>query len=81
MQSDVNPGDYYLVDTQTRNAQYLRSARSWVDPERMRHKESIELKSRDGKTLHGYLTRPKDATYAAGCPLAGAGGRATGAIT
>ena len=61
VQSDVNPGDYYLVDTQTRNAQYLRSARSWVDPERMRHKESIELKSRDGKTLHGYLTRPKDA--------------------
>ena len=59
VQSDVNPGDYYLVDTQTRNAQYLRSARSWVDPTRMRHKEAIEIKARDGLVLHGYLTRPR----------------------
>ena len=58
VQSDVNPGDYYLVDTQTRNAQYLRSARSWVDPARMHHKEPIELRARDGMTLHGYLTSP-----------------------
>jgi dipeptidyl aminopeptidase/acylaminoacyl peptidase len=59
VQSDVNPGDYYLVDTQTRNAQYLRSARSWIDPKRMHHKEPIELKARDGLVLHGYLTRPR----------------------
>jgi dipeptidyl aminopeptidase/acylaminoacyl peptidase len=59
VQSDVNPGDYYLVDTQTRNAQYLRPARSWVDPARMHHKEAIELKARDGVSLHGYLTRPR----------------------
>jgi dipeptidyl aminopeptidase/acylaminoacyl peptidase len=58
VQSDVNPGDYYLLDTQTRNAQYLRSARSWVDPAKMRGKESILLKARDGLLLHGYLTRP-----------------------
>jgi dipeptidyl aminopeptidase/acylaminoacyl peptidase len=58
VQSDVNPGDYYLVDAQTRNAQYLRSARSWVDPAKMHHKEPIELKARDGTSLHGYVTRP-----------------------
>jgi dipeptidyl aminopeptidase/acylaminoacyl peptidase len=60
VQSDVNPGDYYIVDTKTREAQYLRSARSWVDPAKMRPKEPFELKARDGTTLHGYLTRPDD---------------------
>lgn len=58
VQSDINPGDYYLFDTQSREARYLQATRSWVNPELMRPKEPIRLESRDGLVLHGYLTRP-----------------------
>jgi len=58
--SDVNPGDYYLFDTEAKNAEFLYGARSWVDPRQMRPKEPIVVESRDGLELHGYLTRPQD---------------------
>lgn len=58
--SDVNPGDYYLFDTETRNASFLQSSHEWVDPGLMRPKEPIALEARDGLRLHGYLTRPHD---------------------
>jgi dipeptidyl aminopeptidase/acylaminoacyl peptidase len=56
--SDVNPGEYYLFDTVTRRAEFLRAARTWIDPRQMRPKEPITLQARDGLQLHGYLTRP-----------------------
>lgn len=56
--SDVNPGDYYLFDTQTLKASYLQSKLGWIDPARMHSKEPFTIKARDGTTLHGYLTRP-----------------------
>jgi dipeptidyl aminopeptidase/acylaminoacyl peptidase len=56
--SDVNPGDYYLFDTVSKHADFLRAGRAWIDPKTMRPKESIALKARDGLELHGYLTRP-----------------------
>jgi dipeptidyl aminopeptidase/acylaminoacyl peptidase len=56
--SDVNPGDFYLFDTQTMKADYIQSARKWVDPETMRPKESFSFKARDGLELHGYVTKP-----------------------
>lgn len=58
--SDVNPGDYYLFDVENKHADYLRATRSWVDPRLMRPKEPVTLAARDGLTLHGYLTRPRD---------------------
>jgi dipeptidyl aminopeptidase/acylaminoacyl peptidase len=58
--SDVNPGDYYLLDTQSRKAEFLAPGRSWVDPAKMRRREPIRVESRDGLVLHGYLTRPRD---------------------
>ncbi|HEX7035542.1 MAG TPA: S9 family peptidase [Pseudomonadales bacterium] len=63
--SDVNPGDYYLFDTETRAADYLQAARAWIDPGRMQPKEPIRVEARDGLVLHGYLTRPRggDAPY------------------
>jgi dipeptidyl aminopeptidase/acylaminoacyl peptidase len=60
VRSDVNPGDYYLLDTKLRKAQYLAPSRSWVDPAKMRPLEIIELEARDDVVLHGYLTRPRD---------------------
>lgn len=56
--SDVNPGDYYLFDTTTKKADYLRGMRSWIDPRSMRPMQPIELAARDGTKLHGYVTRP-----------------------
>jgi dipeptidyl aminopeptidase/acylaminoacyl peptidase len=64
--SDTNPGDYYLFDTATKHATFLRAARNWVDPKVMRPKEPVEFKSRDGTSIHGYLTRP---AYPASAPM------------
>jgi dipeptidyl aminopeptidase/acylaminoacyl peptidase len=59
VQSDVNPGDYYLVDTITRKTDALFARRSWVDPAKMRPREAFSIKARDGLVLHGYVTRPR----------------------
>jgi dipeptidyl aminopeptidase/acylaminoacyl peptidase len=56
--SDVNPGDYYIFDTKTLKAEYLRTAKQWIDPEKMRHREPFAFKARDGLQLHGYVTKP-----------------------
>ena len=56
--SDVNPGDYYLFDPVTKRAEFLRAGRMWIDPKQMRPKEPITLKTRDGMNLQGYVTRP-----------------------
>ncbi len=56
--SDVNPGDYYLIDTGTMRAEYLASTRPWVDPAQMRPRTPVRLSARDGLPLQGYLTRP-----------------------
>lgn len=56
--SDVNPGDYYLLDVENREARFLQAARAWVDPRLSRPRQFIRLSARDGLTLHGYLTRP-----------------------
>jgi dipeptidyl aminopeptidase/acylaminoacyl peptidase len=56
--SDVNPGDYYMFDTVTKRADFLRAGRVWIEPKAMRPKEPITLQARDGLELHGYVTRP-----------------------
>lgn len=56
--SDVNPGDYYVFDTKTMAADFLQPAMSWVNPRKMRPRESFAMKARDGLDLHGYITRP-----------------------
>ncbi len=56
--SDVNPGDYYLFDIATRKAQFQRAARAWIEPKQMRPKEPVTVAARDGLQLHGYVTRP-----------------------
>lgn len=56
--SDTNPGEYYLFDATRRKADFIRASRQWIDPRQMRPKEQVELASRDGLVLYGYLTRP-----------------------
>lgn len=56
--SDVNPGDYYLFDTKTKNARYLMRSYSWIDPARQAQTLPISFKARDGQALYGFLTVP-----------------------
>ena len=56
--SDRNPGDFFLFDTEKMSADYIYSARKWIDPEQMAAMQPISLKARDGVELHGYLTLP-----------------------
>ena len=56
--SDVNPGDYYMFDTVTKRADFLRGGRIWIEPKQMRPKQPFVFKARDGLELHGYVTRP-----------------------
>lgn len=56
--SDRSPGDYFLFDLDSHNAQFLLSAQPWIDPRQMRPMQPINLTARDGLTLHGFLTLP-----------------------
>lgn len=57
--SDTSPGDYYLFDTATNQASLVFSRKEWFVPARMAPTRAIELKARDGLTLHGFLTLPR----------------------
>lgn len=62
VESDRNPGDFYLFDTQAKKVEYLLARRQWFDPDTMAEQRPIRLKARDGLDLHGYLTLPKGAS-------------------
>lgn len=56
--SDRDPGSYYLFNKDTGKADLLFSAMEGIDPERMAQRRPISFRSRDGVTLHGFLTAP-----------------------
>ncbi|WP_430387502.1 alpha/beta hydrolase family protein [Dyella sp. 20L07] len=56
--SDRNPGDFYLFDLESRKAQFLVHAAPWIDAQNMRPMEPVEMRSRDGVAMHGFLTTP-----------------------
>ncbi len=60
VQSDKNPGDFYLFNRKKGSADYLLSTKKWIDPAIMSERRPISFKARDGETIHGYLTLPKD---------------------
>ena len=59
--SDRNPGDFYVFDTVNRKADHLLSRRDWFDPEAMATMKPFSFQARDGMTLFGYLTMPRNA--------------------
>jgi dipeptidyl aminopeptidase/acylaminoacyl peptidase len=61
VQSDRNPGDFYLFDTVKKKADLLVSRRDWFDPAAMAEKRPFTFAARDGMKLHGYLTLPRGA--------------------
>ncbi len=58
--SDVDPGQAYLLDTETGQATFLLASREWIKPAEMAPMKPVEITARDGLVLRGYLTVPRD---------------------
>ncbi|MDE2408050.1 MAG: S9 family peptidase [Xanthomonadaceae bacterium] len=59
VRSDRNPGELYLFDRKTGKARFLLNSRPWINADRMGTVRPVSFQSRDGLTIHGYLTLPK----------------------
>ncbi|HWP95142.1 MAG TPA: S9 family peptidase [Gammaproteobacteria bacterium] len=58
--SDREPGRYYLFDRTSGKLEFLAKVADWIDPAQMSPMKYVSFKSRDGLTLYGYLTVPKN---------------------
>lgn len=56
--SDINPGEYYLFNTQSNRADFIWANGSWIDINQMRPMEALDVSVRDGLNIHAYLTLP-----------------------
>jgi dipeptidyl aminopeptidase/acylaminoacyl peptidase len=56
------PGDYYLYDIKGAKANFLLSARPWLEPERLASVEGLKTPTRDGASITSYLTKPPGRT-------------------
>ena len=59
--SPNDPGATYLYDRETGKAQFLYRPRPWLPCDALADMKPIKFQSRDGLTIHGYLTLPKGA--------------------
>lgn len=57
--NDKKAAKYYFYDKKTGETKFLADAFPWLNEEHMATMKPIEYKSRDGLTIHGYLTLPK----------------------
>jgi dipeptidyl aminopeptidase/acylaminoacyl peptidase len=57
--SPTDPGATYLYDRDTGKAQFIFRPRPWLKPEMLAEMKPVTLQSRDGLTLHGYLSLPR----------------------
>lgn len=56
--SDRDPGQVYLFDRKAGQARFLLSSMQWIKPEQMSVMKPVDVKTRDGMVIHGYLTIP-----------------------
>ena len=56
--SDRHPGEYHYYDASADKLEKLAVLRPWIDPAHMAEMKPITYTSRDGLTIHGYLTLP-----------------------
>jgi dipeptidyl aminopeptidase/acylaminoacyl peptidase len=57
--SPTDPAATYLYDRDTGKTQFLFRPRPWLKPAELAGMAPIAFQSRDGLTIHGYLTLPK----------------------
>ncbi|GHB58472.1 peptidase [Psychrosphaera saromensis] len=58
--SDTDPGQYYLFDKVKNTLKSLVAPMPWLDTTLLSEMKPIKFQSRDGLTLRGYLTLPKN---------------------
>lgn len=58
--SDTVYGKYYYYDSETDTVTQLAEMSPWLDEAQMAQMHPVSYKSRDGLTIHGYLTLPKN---------------------
>lgn len=58
VESDREPGSFFLFDTQAKTAELILHRSKLIDPATLSPMRAIALKARDGTPLHGYLTVP-----------------------
>jgi dipeptidyl aminopeptidase/acylaminoacyl peptidase len=56
--NDRTPGKYYLYDFATKQTKEAANPYPWIKETEMSHMKPITYTSRDGLTIHGYLTLP-----------------------
>lgn len=56
--SDINPGIYYLYKRGTNRLSILFDSLSHIDPTSLSKSEPMTYETRDGQRIHGYLTLP-----------------------
>lgn len=56
--SDTNPGEYYIFNKETKQAEFFWANLSWIDPRQMRPMLIDEVTTEDGFTLPVRLTLP-----------------------
>lgn len=67
--SDRSLGAYYLYDKGTDQLEKLADVSPWINENQMANMQPIQYQSRDGLTIHGYLTLPKGKENAKNLPL------------
>ncbi|MEX2595396.1 MAG: S9 family peptidase [Salibacteraceae bacterium] len=67
--SDRSLGAYYLYDKGTDKLEKLADVSPWIDESQMAEMKPISYQSRDGLTIHGYLTLPKGLENAKNLPV------------
>jgi dipeptidyl aminopeptidase/acylaminoacyl peptidase len=57
--SDKSLGAYYFYNVKTKELSMLTEVSPWLNEEHLADQKPITYKTRDGLTIHGYLTLPK----------------------
>ena len=60
VQSDRDPGSFYVFDKKTGKAELLFANMQLIDSDQMAERQPISFTARDGLTITGYLTMPKN---------------------
>ena len=60
--SDRDPGTFYHYRESTKQLTRIGAVAPWIDPSQLATIKPVTYRSRDGLTIHGYLTLPKGAT-------------------
>lgn len=59
-ETDHNPGRYYTIDFTTKKADFWFSQYPQLEQQQLSPVQAIDLTSRDGQNMRGYLTLPKN---------------------